>query len=118
MTRHNRNITLPQDRTTKVNGNVCVGIALAGQGIEIAVRAGGLEVAQASFPAGLLGRAALLMYLPDWRAPLRLAVAWVGAAALTLALGVGAQDDREVYLVSTHTLPVVSDLARYAQRAI
>jgi hypothetical protein len=103
---------------TKADGKVCVGIVLAGQDIQIAVRTGGLEVAQASFPAGPLGRAALLMYLTDWQAPLRLAVAGVGAAALTLALAVGAQHDREVYLVSGHAPPAVSDLARYAQRAI
>jgi hypothetical protein len=118
MTRHDRNITLAQDRTAKADGKVYVGIALVGQDIQLAVRAGGREVVQGSFPAGALGRAALLIYLTDLQTPLRLAVAGVGAAALTLALAVGAQHDREVYLVSGHAPPAVADLARYAQRAI
>ena len=49
---------------------------------------------------------------------LRLAVATAGAAALGLALAVGAPHGREVFLVSAQAICAVSDLARYAERAI
>ena len=97
---------------------VCIGIALVGKDIQVAARAGGREIAQGRFPANSLGTAALLNYLTDWQTPLRLAVATAGAAALGLALSVGAQPGREVFLVSAQTLHAVSDLARYAERAI
>ena len=98
---------------------VCIGIALVGDDIRVAARAGGREIAQGRFPANPLGTAALLNYLTDWQTPLRLAVATAGAAALGLALAVGAPHGREVFLVSAQTsIHVVSELARYAVRAI
>jgi len=97
---------------------VCIGIALVGEDIQVAARAGGREVARGSFPAGPLGTTALLSYLADWQSPLRLAVATAGAAALGLALAVGAPYGREVFLVSAQTVCAVSDLACYAERAI
>jgi len=99
-------------------GTICIGVALVGENIQVAARAGGREVAHGSFPAGPLGTTALLGYLADWQSPLRLAVATAGAAALGLALAVGAQHGREVFLVSAQTVCAVSDLARYAERAI
>ncbi|KAF0099730.1 MAG: hypothetical protein FD187_2311 [bacterium] len=97
---------------------VCIGIALTGEAIQVVTRAGGREIGQGLFPATAIGTAALLSYLTDWQAPLRLAVATAGAAALGLALAIGAQHDREVFLVSAQAVHVVSDLARYAERAI
>ncbi|MDR3393674.1 MAG: hypothetical protein P4L70_01600 [Parasulfuritortus sp.] len=97
---------------------VCIGIALVGEVIQIAARAGGREIGQGRFPANSLGTAALLNYLTDWQTPLRLAVATAGAAALGLALTVGAPRGREVFLVSAQSMHAVSDLARYAERAI
>ena len=98
---------------------VCIGIALVGDDIRVAARAGGREIGQGRFPANPLGTAALLNYLTDWQTPLRLAVATAGAAALGLALAVGAPHGREVFLVSAQTsIHVVSELARYAERAI
>jgi hypothetical protein len=97
---------------------LCIGIVLTGEDIQVAARAGGREIAQGRFPANPLGTAALLSYLTDWQTPLRLAVATAGAAALGLALAVGAQNNREVFLVSVQTMHDVSDLARYAERAI
>jgi hypothetical protein len=97
---------------------VCLGIALVGKDIQVAARAGGREIAQGRFPADSLGTAALLNYLTDWQAPMRLAVATAGAAALGLALALGAPRGREVFLVSAQTFSAVSDLARYAERAI
>ncbi len=97
---------------------VCIGIALIGEDIRVAARAGGREVAHGSFPASPLGTVALLSYLTDWQTPLRLAVATAGVAALGLALSVGAQPDREVFLVSAQTAHAAPDLARYAERAI
>ncbi len=100
---------------------VCIGIALVGADIQVATRASGCEIAHGRFPAGPLGTAALLSYLADWQTPMRLAVATAGAAALGLALAVGAPHGREVFLVSaqtTQTVYAASDLARYAERAI
>jgi hypothetical protein len=97
---------------------VCVGIALVGEDIRVAARVGGREIARDCFPASPLGTVALLGYLADWQAPLRLAVASAGAAAMGLALAAGAPHGREVFLVSTQTLSAASDLARYAERAI
>jgi hypothetical protein len=50
---------------------------------------------------------------------MRLAVATAGAAALGLALALGAPHGREVFLVSAQTTVCAApDLARYAERAI
>ncbi len=97
---------------------VCIGIALAGDNIQVTARAEGREIESGTFPAGQLGTAALLCYLADWRVPLRLAVATAGVAALNIALVIGAYPAREVFLVSTQTAGAASDLARYAERAI
>lgn len=97
---------------------VCIGIALVGEDIQVATRAGGREIAQGRFPADPLGTAALLNYLTDWQTPLRLAVAAAGATALGLALTLGAPRGREVFLVSGHSIGAAADLARYAERAI
>jgi len=99
-------------------GKVCIGIALAGDDISVTARSGGREIGRGSFPAGPLGTAALLLYLTDWQAPLRLAVATAGTAALGLALAVGAVPGREVFLVTAQTACAAPDLARYAERAI
>ena len=104
----------PPSRTKKV----CIGITLAGQDIQVTARAGGREIGCGRFPAGPLGTAALLVYLADWQAPLRLAVATAGTAALGLALAVGAVPGREVFLVTAQTAHAAPDLARYAERAI
>lgn len=97
---------------------VCIGIALVGADIQVATRASGREIAHGRFPAGPLGTAALLSYLSDWQTPMRLAVATAGATALGLALAVGVPRGREVFLVSAQSISAVSDLARYAERAI
>jgi hypothetical protein len=113
--------TLQQERGSPCSSSedkVCIGIALVGEDIQVAARAGGREIGQGRFPANPLGMAALLNYLTDWQTPLRLAIATAGAAALGLALTVGAPRGREVFLVSAPSLHVVSDLARYAERAI
>lgn len=112
------NISRQEEEPPPCNDKVCIGIALVGEDIRVATRADGREVAQGSFPASPLGTAALLCYLADWQAPLRLAVATAGAAAIGLALAVGAPHDREVFLVSAQTHSAASDLARYAERAI
>lgn len=114
------NITRHEEASSTGNGKVCIGIALIGENIRVAARAGGREIAHGSFPASPLGTAALLSYLADWQMPLRLAVATAGAAALALALAlaVGAPHDREVFLVSAQAIGAASDLARYAERAI
>ena len=107
----------PPERPSTVE-KVCIGIALIGEDIQVATRVGGHEIARSRFPASPTGTAALLNYLADWQMPLRLAVATAGAAALGLALTVGAPHGREVFLVSAQSLYAVSDLARYAERAI
>jgi hypothetical protein len=91
-----------------------------GADIQVATRASGREIAHGRFPAGPLGTAALLSYLSDWQTPMRLAVATAGATALglALALAVGVPRGREVFLVSAQSISAVSDLARYAERAI
>jgi hypothetical protein len=99
-------------------GRVFLGIALKGDSIEVAARAGGREVARGRFPAGSIGTEALQGYLLDWQGPLRLAVAHTGMAALALALALGGQPGREVFLIASHSDRAVSDLARYAERAI
>jgi len=99
-------------------GTVCIGIALVGQDIQVAARSGGQEIAHGHFPADSLGTAALLSYLTDWQTPLRLAIATAGAAALGLALTIGVPRGREVFLVAAQSMHSVSDLARYAERAI
>jgi hypothetical protein len=91
---------------------------LVGKEIQVAARAGGREIAHGRFPANSLGTTALLSYLADWQTPLRLAVATAGAAALGLALAIGAQHTREVFLVSGQAAHDASGLARYAERAI
>jgi hypothetical protein len=111
-------ITRQEEEPPAGNDKVCIGIALVGEDIRVAARADGCEIAQGSFPASPMGTAALLCYLTDWQAPLRLAVAAAGAAALGLALAVGAPHGREVFLVSAQTMHAASDLARYAERAI
>lgn len=95
---------------------VCIGIALIGEDIRVAARAGGREVARGSFPNNPLGTAALLGYLSDWRLPLRLAVA--GVSAIGLALAAGGTTGREVFFVSELKQRAASDLARYAEHAI
>jgi hypothetical protein len=51
---------------------VCIGIALVGEGIHVAARAGGREVAHGSFPAGplgtvrLRGRARIIFPASQW----------------------------------------------------
>jgi hypothetical protein len=115
------NISRREEEPPSSQDKVCIGIALVGEDIRVAARTGGREVERGRFPASPLGTAALLSYLADWQAPLRLAVATAGVAALGLALSVGAQQDREVFLVSAqamHSTHEVSDLARYAERAI
>lgn len=112
------NITRHVEAPSMCNGKVCIGIALVGQDIRVAARAGGREIAHGCFPPGPLGTAALLSYLADWQIPLRLAVATAGSAALSLALAISAPHDREVFLVSALTIGVASELARYAERAI
>jgi hypothetical protein len=107
----------PPTRTSSAD-KVCIGIALVGEDIRVAARADGREIAHGSFPASPLGTAALLCYLADWQMPLKLAVATAGAAALGLALVVGAPHGREVYLVSAQAVSAAPDLARYAERAI
>jgi hypothetical protein len=111
-------IIYQQEEPPARNDMVCIGIALDGEDIRVAARADGREIAQGNFPASPLGTAALLCYLADWQAPLRLAVATAGAAALGLALAVGAPHGREVFLVSAQTVHAAPDLARYAERAI
>jgi hypothetical protein len=106
----------PTCRST--DDKISIGLALVGEDIQVAARAGGREIAQGRFPASQIGTAALLNYLTDWQTPLRLAVATAGAAAVSLALSVGAPHNREVFLVSAHTHSAASDLARYAERAI
>jgi hypothetical protein len=106
----------PTCRST--DDKISIGLALVGEDIQVAARAGGREIAQGRFPASPMGTAALLNYLTDWQTPLRLAVATAGAAAVSLALTVGAPHNREVFLVSAHTHSAASDLARYAERAI
>jgi hypothetical protein len=107
----------PTCRST--DDKISIGLALVGEDIQVAARAGGREIAQGHFPANQIGTAALMNYLTDWQTPLRLAVATTGAAAaVSLALTVGAPHDREVFLVSAHTHSAASDLARYAERAI
>lgn len=110
--------TRHEEESATIANKVCVGIALVGQDIRVAARTGGREIAHGSFPASPLGTEALLSYLADWQAPLRLAVAAAGAAAIGLALTVGAPHGREVFLVSAQTICAASDLARYAERAI
>lgn len=95
---------------------VCIGIALVGEAIQVAARAGGQEIARDRFPTDAVGTAALLGYLADWQTPLRLAVTTAGAAALGLALTLGAPRGREVFLVSAPA--TAPDLARYAERAL
>lgn len=107
----------PPRRNTSED-TICIGIAVVGTNIQVAARAGGREIAQGRFPANHLGTRALLSYLADWQAPLRLAVATAGATALGLALVLGAPHGREVFLVAAQTTHAVSDLARYAERAI
>jgi len=107
---------LPTCRST--DDKISIGLALVGEDIQVAARAGGREIAQGRFPANQIGTAALLNYLTDWQTPLRLAVATAGAAAVGLALTVGAPHNREVFLVSAHPFSAASDLARYAERAI
>ena len=112
------NIDRQEEEPPSSNGKICIGIALVGEDIRVTARANGREVAHGSFPASPLGTAALLSYLTDWQAPMRLAVATVGAAAISLALAIGAPHDREVFLVSAQAHSAASDLARYAERAI
>jgi len=107
-----------EEEAPSCSGTVCVGIALVGEDIRVATRAGGREVARGSFPASPLGTAALLSYLSGWQAPVRRDVATAVVAALGLALSVGATHDREVFLVSVQAAHAASDLARYAERAI
>jgi len=111
-------ITRQEEEPPSCNDKVCIGIALFGEDIRVAARADGHEVAQGSFPASPIGTAALLSYLTDWQAPMRLAVATAGATALGLALAAGAPHGREVFLISAQTMHAASDLARYAERAI
>lgn len=106
----------PTCRST--DDKISIGLALVGEDIQVATRAGGREIAQGRFPATPMGTAALLCYLADWQTPLRLAVATAGAAAIGLALAVGAPYGREVFLVSAQTMHAAPDLARYAERAI
>jgi len=107
-----------EEEPRTLDDKVCIGIALVGEDIRVAARAGGREIAHGSFPASPLGTTALLCYLVDWRTPLRLAVATAGTAALGLALAVGTPHGREVFLVSAQTVCAAPDLARYAERAI
>ena len=111
-------ITQQKAEPPACNDKVCIGIALVGEDIRVAARADGREVAHGRFPDNPFGTAALLCYLANWQAPLRLAVATAGAAALSLALAIGAPHDREVFLVSAQAHNAASDLARYAERAI
>jgi hypothetical protein len=100
------------------NGPICIGIALDGDAIQVTARASGREIGHGRFPSTPLGTQALLGFLTYWQSPLRLAIATAGAAALGLALTLGAPHGREVFLVSAHTVSAAPDLARYAERAI
>jgi len=106
----------PEQELSTREEPVCIGIALTGEAIQVAARAGGQEIGQSRFPADAIGTAALLGYLAHWQMPLRLAVATAGAAALGLALTLGTSQGREVFLVSNHS--AATDLALYAERAI
>ena len=99
-------------------GTICIGVALVGEHIQVAARAGGRQIGHGLFPSTPLGTNALLGFLADWQSPMRLAVATAGAAALGLALTLGAPHGREVFLVSAQTVSAAPDLARYAERAI
>jgi hypothetical protein len=110
--------TRHEEESATIADKVCVGIALVGEDIRVAARVGGREIARDCFPASPLGTVALLGYLADLQAPLRLAVASAGAAAIGIAIAVGAPHGREVFLVSAQTICAASDLARYAERAI
>ncbi|MBU2641443.1 MAG: hypothetical protein Q7U80_01065 [Thiobacillus sp.] len=112
------NIARQEKEPRSTVDKISIGLALVGEDIQVATRAGGREIAQGRFPASPMGTAALLNYLADWPTPLRLAVAAAGAASVSLALTVGAPHEREVFLVSAHTHGAASDLARYAERAI
>lgn len=111
-------ITRQEEEPPSRNNTVYIGIELVGEDIRVAARAGGREIAHGRFPANPVGTAALLCYLTDWQTPLRLAVATAGAAALGLALAIGAPHGREVFLVSAQIVGAAPDLARYAERAI
>ncbi|MCE1242748.1 hypothetical protein [Oryzomicrobium sp.] len=99
---------------------ICVGIALEKGLLRVATRIPkrqGEEIVFQTFASDSQGHAALAQALKRWEAPLRLAVAAAGAAAVTLAVGLADVPRREVILVSPAVASQPADLARFASRA-
>ncbi|AEV24692.1 MULTISPECIES: hypothetical protein [Azospira] len=100
-----------------MNANVCIGIRIDGDQLQLAARQQGRALGQVSFSRDSVGRRALASYLAAWEAPLRLAVA-AGAAGIALAVALGDGPGREVYLVAASIADQPAALARYAEQRL
>ena len=59
-----------------MNANVCIGIRIDGDQLQLAARQQGRALGQVSFSRDSVGRRALASYLAAWEAPLRLGYNW------------------------------------------
>jgi hypothetical protein len=99
-----------------------IGIALQGNQYRVAIRSTQQSIKNEakliSFPTSPAGIAALVNCIDGWHTPARLAVLASGAAALGIALLLGASPGHEVVLVSHATASDPVALARYAEKSI
>jgi len=103
-----------------MNPHVCIGIRIDGEQLQLAARQQGQALGQVSFSGDTIGRRALASYLSAWKAPLRLAVAAgsTSAADIALAVALGGEPGREVYLVAASIATQPAALARYAEQRL
>ncbi|GBG02593.1 hypothetical protein AZSI13_19200 [Azospira sp. I13] len=103
-----------------MNPHVCIGIRIDGAQLQLAARQQGRALGQVSFSGDGVGRRALASYLAAWKAPLRLAVAACteGGGGIALAVALGNEPGREVYLVAASIASQPAALARYAEQRL
>jgi hypothetical protein len=99
-----------------MDDDICIGIILVDNQLEVTTRQAGREETGRLFMANPKGIAALTQFVASFRAPVRAAVA--GATAVSIGLALAAIPESEVFMVSPTVAAKSLDLARYAERAI
>lgn len=97
--------------------DICIGIAVIGDQLEVATRQAGRLESGRLFLANARGVQALTQFVAGLRMPVRVAVAG-GTAALGIGLALAAVPASEVFMVSPAVAARPADLALYAERAI
>ncbi len=97
---------------------LCVGIDIQLDKLNVDLRREGRQLACLTFRNDTDGVAALADFLSAWQGPVRLAIAAIGAGAITAGLVLSAAPGRQVYLVARAQAAEPAALSRYAEQVI